>query len=252
MSNMYRDTKTWNPAVGCNYDCVYCEKSFKRQIRRVAAHIGCQDCYDYKPHYHPERLKTSSIPSAETVFVFGQGDINFCDPEYVRRTFDVIRQKKSRKKQGYYWQSKNPKCLEQYLGEYPEGSILVTTMETNRDEGYELVSKAPKPSTRMRDFLELDYPEKVVTVEPVMDFDIAEFLKWILKLRDQGSLLYVWFGFNSNPDKVKLPEPDEAKAQRFVDLLKAAGVEVRGKTLRGVKVSPITFIEQNLVTWLGY
>jgi len=32
---MYPDTKTWNPFVGCNYDCVYCEKSFKRQFKRV-------------------------------------------------------------------------------------------------------------------------------------------------------------------------------------------------------------------------
>jgi len=58
----------------------------------------------------------------------------------------------------------------------------------------------------------------------------------MILLRNQRSLEYVWFGYNSNPDKVQLPEPSEEKSQEFVDLLKAAGVEVRGKSLRGVLV----------------
>ena len=112
----------------------------------------------------------------------------------------------------------------------------MTTLETNRDEGYERVSKAPVPSVRFKDFYELDFPRKVVTIEPVMDFDLDEFFEWMMKLKDQGSLEYVWFGYNSNPDKVQLPEPSEEKAQEFVDLLMAAGIEVRGKSLRGVVV----------------
>lgn len=233
---MYPETKTWNPFLGCRFDCVYCDSSFKKVLRWIGGRSGCQDCFDYRPHEHPERLKTSSIPSAKVVFVFGQGDISFCRPKYVRRTFDVIRRHKPRVWKDYYFQSKNPACLEQYIGEYPRNSILVTTLETNRDEGYELISRAPVPSVRFRDFLGLDYPSKVVTIEPVMDFDLDEFLEWILKLKDQGSLEYVWFGYNSNPDKVQLPEPSEEKSQEFVDLLKAAGVEVRGKSLRGVVV----------------
>ena len=233
---MYPETETWNPFLGCLYDCVYCEPSFKKVLRWIARRTGCEDCRNYRPHYHPERLKPGNIPSARTIFVFGQGDITFCDPAYVRKVFKVIRSHNPRTQKDYYFQSKNPACLEQYLGEYPMNSILVTTMETNRDEGYGLISKAPVPSVRFRDFLGLKYPRKVVTIEPVMDFDVDEFLGWMLKLKDQGSLKYVWFGFNSNPDKVRLPEPSEEKAQEFVDLLTAAGIEVRGKSLRGVRV----------------
>jgi hypothetical protein len=236
VGKMYPDTKTYNPFLGCHFDCVYCESSFKKVLKWIARRSKCQDCFNYTPHEHPERLKTSSIPSAKIVFVFGQGDITFCRPEYVRRTFSVIRKHKPRVPKAYYFQSKNPKCLEQYIGEYPRNSILVTTLETNRDEVYGTVSKAPVPSVRFRDFYELDFPRKVVTIEPVMDFDYEELLKWMIMLRDQGSLKYVWFGYNSNPEAVSLPEPSEEKAQRFVDSLIIAGIEVRGKSLRGVVV----------------
>jgi hypothetical protein len=168
--------------------------------------------------------------------VFGQGDLTFCDPGYVRKTFAVIKKHKPRIRKEYYFQSKNPKCLEQYIGELPRNSILVTTLETNRDEGYGLISKAPKPSMRFNDFLNLPFKRKVVTIEPVIDFDVDVFLDWMLSLKDQGSLEYVWFGFNSNPDKIRLPEPSIEKAQEFVDLMKASGIEVRGKYLRVVKI----------------
>ena len=242
VGKMYPETKTWNPFLGCLYDCVYCESSFKKVLRWISRRNKCQDCRDYKPHEHPERLRTSSIPSAKTVFVFGQGDISFCDPEYVRRTFGVIKKHKPRKKKDYYFQSKHPRCLDQYIGEFPRNSILVTTLETNRDEGYERISKAPVPSRRFREFYQLWFPRKVVTIEPVMDFDHDEFLKWMIMLRDQGFLEYVWFGYNSKPDEVHLPEPSEDKSQRFVDALKEAGIEVKGKDLRGVKLDESTLI----------
>lgn len=236
IGKMYPETKTWNPFLGCLYECVYCESSFKKVLKWIARRNKCEGCRDYTNHYHPERLKRARIPSAKTIFVFGQGDISFCEPGYVRRTFRVIKSHRPRMRKEYYFQSKNPACLEQYIGEYPLNSILVTTLETNRDEGYGMVSRAPVPSLRFRDFLGLDYPRKVVTIEPVMDFDLDEFLGWMLMLKDQGSLEYVWFGYNSNPDKVQLPEPRVEKSQEFVDLLKAAGVEVRGKSLRGIIV----------------
>ncbi len=235
MSKMYPDTKTWNPAVGCSYDCVYCEKSFKRQLRRVAAHIDCQDCYDYKPHYHPERL--GRIPSSPIVFVYGTGDITFYDPDFVRRTFAAIDAHRPRTKKTYYFQSKNPSVFNFYLDWFNEKDkvILLTTLETNRDEGYRNISKAPLPTTRFRDFLMLDYPRKVLTIEPALDFDLLQFTLMVTQLHDQGTLKYVWFGFDSK--NCGLPEPSTEKAQRFVDELQAYGIEVRGKTLRDLTLS---------------
>ncbi|GAI66260.1 unnamed protein product, partial [marine sediment metagenome] len=36
-----------------------------------------------------------------------------------------------------------------------------------------------------------------VTIEPVLDFDLEIFVNWINKLKTQGSLEYIWFGFDS-------------------------------------------------------
>jgi len=256
-TNMYAESKTWNPFVGCQFDCTYCEPSFKRQLKRVSKNPevwggievyspaiykrklikgGCELCGNYLPHYHPERLVTSRIPSSPIVFVSGTGDISYCDPKYVRSIFESIKLHKPKKKTTYYFQSKNPRYLSQFVGEYPEGTVLLTTQETNRDKGYARISKAPLPSVRFRDFLALDFPKKVITIEPVIDFDVEPFVDWMIQLMDQGNLEYVWFGFNSKPGQVRLPEPSQEKAQEFVDHLKAAGISVKGKTLRDVKI----------------
>jgi len=235
-TNMYPNTKTWNPFIGCDFDCIYCEKSFKRVLRRVGHNIGCRLCYNYTPHIHLERLK--KIPSSPIVFVYGQSDIYFCSPHFVRRTFKAIEDHKPRKPKTYYFQSKSPSVFNIYLDWFNENKdkvILLTTLETNKNEGYrENISKAPLPTRRFYDFLDLAYSRKVVTVEPVLDFDLEIFLTWIRLLRDQGTLEYVWFGYDSKG--CNLPEPSTEKAQRFVDELQAYGIEVRGKTLRNVKL----------------
>ena len=231
---MYPEAKTWNRSVGCLFDCVYCRPSFQRQLKRVARFINCETCYIYEPHNHPER---TTIPSFPIVFVYGTGDVTFYEPTQVRTTFGIIDNHKPRMKKEYYFQSKNPICFNRYLDWFKANQdkvILLTTLETNRDEGYEKISKAPLPSKRFKDFYELDYPRKVVTIEPVLDFDFDEFIEWFRKLRDQESLEYVWFGFDSK--KCGLPEITIKQAQRFVSTLKIFGIEVRGKSLREVKI----------------
>jgi len=65
-----------------------------------------------------------------------------------------------------------------------------------------------------------------------MDFDHDGFIDWFRILHSQGSLEYVWFGFDSK--NCGLIEPTIPKAQRFVDELMKLGITVKGKTLRGV------------------
>lgn len=110
-SNMYEETKTWNPAVGCLYDCIYCLPSFKQQLKRVSGNPlvtegfleysekiynlqnsigGCKYCYDFVPHYHPERIKKEKLPYKKRVFVFAHGDITFYNQQYVKYVLNFI------------------------------------------------------------------------------------------------------------------------------------------------------------------
>ena len=121
-----------------------------------------------------------------------------------------------------------PEFFQQFLGELPENVVLVTTLETNRDEGYEKVSKAPLPSWRYAQFAALEYPRKVVTIEPVMDFDFHRFCDMIEYLRPE----YVWVGFNSHPKSVDLPEPSVETVRMFIAALGQGGISVREKDMR--------------------
>jgi uncharacterized Fe-S cluster-containing radical SAM superfamily protein len=220
---MYPKAKTWNPFKGCQFDCTYCVPTFKRQAKRQKH--NCAKCYAYLPHYHEERL--TKIPATDIVFVCGNADISFCNPAFTRRIIDRIKQHIERcPGKTYYFQSKQPAYFAQFLSEFPENVILLTTLETNRDES--VVSKAPVPSERYRQFKSLDYPRKAVTIEPIMDFDLEIFADWIRQLRVE----YVWLGYNSHPGSVALPEPSSEKFQEFWGMLVRDGIEVRGKELR--------------------
>lgn len=63
-----------------------------------------------------------------------------------------------------------------------------------------------------------------------MDFDTEIFLSWIRAIKPE----FVHLGFNSHTKAVKLPEPSKGKVLEFMRMLKAEGVEVRGKDLRGI------------------
>jgi hypothetical protein len=231
-SNMYAEAKTWNPFKGCRFDCVYCAPSFQRQSKRQK-HL-CQDCYTYTPHCHEDRL--SKIPSAQIVFVCGNADISFSPPDFVRRIIERIVEHNERSpNKTYYFQSKEPVCFEPILADLPDNVILLTTLETNRDDGYDAISKAPLPSDRYQQFKALNYPRKVITIEPVLDFDLGTFAAWICSIRPE----YVWLGYNSKPEAVILPEPSEDKVRRLADRLMEPGIAVRGKTLRSVKLPSV-------------
>jgi len=82
--------------------------------------------------------------------------------------------------------------------------------------------------------MELDFPRKVLTIEPILDFDLDIFSSWIKKLHDTGDLLYVYIGFNSKPKQVTLPEPSEEKVRKLINNMREHGIEVRGKELRNI------------------
>lgn len=228
-TRMYTDVKSWNPFKGCQFDCAYCIPSFQLQAKRQKHNCGL--CYEYTPHEHPERL--NKFPSEKTVFVCGNSDICFSNIDYTHKIISAINNRNRRyPNKEYYFQSKRPEYFKPFLKYFPDNVILITTLETNRDEGYREVSKAPLPSKRYKQLKKLAYLRKVVTIEPVMNFDLQVFLDWIVELDPE----YVWLGYNSRPKQVTLPEPSKKKMRKFIEGILENNIRIKGKELRGLKI----------------
>ena len=214
MTYMYKDTKTWNPFKGCNFDCVYCKKSFQLQAKRQKH--NCIKCYNYEPHFHPERL--NKIPKADLVFACADGDISFAN---MKQKGLILRAMQLKPKQTFLLQTKNPSCLTDWR--IPSNVILGTTIETNRRT--EHLSKAPIPENRYYNLL--GFNRKAVTIEPILDFDLDVLKQWIWKINPE----IVWVGYANHTNGLNLDEPELSKTQKLIDELNKF-TDVRLKTIR--------------------
>jgi hypothetical protein len=228
---MYAEAKTWNPFKGCEFDCTYCRPSFQALAKWQKQ---CPDCVAYRPHEHPERL--IKIPNAPIIFVCGNGDLSFCRAEFTSAILERLSWHRLGREDRitYYLQSKRPEYFAPFIEreEVVPEVVFVTTLETNRDEGYEAISRAPPPIERLQQFAALPWPHKVVTAEPVMDFDLGPMFEMIASIRPD----HIWIGYNSRPRAVQLPEPPPEKVMALMERLTNTGIEVRGKDLRGLEV----------------
>jgi DNA repair photolyase len=224
--NMYVDSvKQWNPFVGCCFDCLYCKTSFQRQAKRQKQ--NCMTCYRYEPHEHPERLGVSlpKTRNGEFIFTCANSDISFCPTEFLKRIVERIDREMDKT---FLIQSKNPKTFDRVA--FSPNVILGITIETNRDALYQStgMSKAPPPSQRFADFLMIKHARKMVTVEPVLQFDLEVMVDWIKQLRP----IKVWLGYDSK--KNNLPEPELSKVMALKHEIEqlGLGIEVKEKKMR--------------------
>ena len=214
--------KQWNPFVGCLWCCLYCILSFQHQLKRWAKG-KCSECYRFKPHCHDSRLN-QPLPQTgfmQFIFVCASADISFCPDDKLLKIVDRMR---SEPNKTFLLQSKHPKTFNRVR--FPKNVILGTTLETNRDNDYDAVSKAPKPSKRYDDFVQVVHPTKMVTIEPVMDFDMDTMLEWIEHINP----CMVWLGYDSR--KTRLPEPSLDKVRQLYWELGIRGFTVMLKTIR--------------------
>lgn len=216
MTYMYKNTKTWNVFKGCEYNCIYCKNSFQRQAKRQKH--NCLDCYNYKPHFHPERL--NKIPKADLVFACGNGDISFAHRIELAKIFTVIQ---FHPKQTFLLQTKNPMCLVAWR--IPSNCIIGTTIETNRDT--KNISKAPTVELRYKVMTDFIQGRKAVTIEPILDFDLDILKKWIYNINPE----IVWVGYANHTNGLKLDEPSLEKTKKLIKELEKF-TDVRLKTLR--------------------
>ena len=238
---MYGDAiKRWNCFIGCYYSCEYCFPSFQRQMKRQKPVIdkngkkrGCQDCYDYIPHFHEDRLndKLPRTKGDEFIWACSSGDIAFAKSEWIEKILVRIRELSNRT---FFFQTKNPKIFQKY--NFPDNILLGITLESNRN--YNGVSKAPRPSQRYADFLELSFPRKVITIEPILQFDLGTFVKWIKNIKPER----VYIGYDTK--NTGLLEPSLAQTKRFI-------LHLRQFTKVKLKYMKDQEVKANLEEWMG-
>jgi len=224
---MYGDSVfQWNCFVGCKFSCKYCVPSFQRQMKRQKKR--CNLCYTYEPHYHFERLdhdknhpRLPKTDGDEFIWVASSGDISFADPSFVSGY--LIHEFETYFDRTFYLQSKDPKYFQQF--KFPSNVILGTTLETNVDEGYGEISKAPRPSLRASDFASINHSRKSITIEPILEFNTEEFtdlIKWIKPER-------VYVGYDTK--KAGLLEPKLQQTKQLIKQLETF-TKVKTKLLR--------------------
>jgi len=197
--NMYSwVTHTWNPVRGkCGYGCSYCyvkkwgepgrihldEKELRADLGAGNIIFVCSGCDLFHPDIPLEWIVD--------ILLYTSGDYN---------------------KNTYLWHTKNPGFPWIPDWYFPEDSILCTTIETNRR--YDCMRTAPLPLERMAG-LSTWKKRRMVTVEPILDFDEGKdgFARLILNCKPEQVNIGADSGRNN------LPEPSREKVEDLIELL---------------------------------
>ena len=178
--------------------------------------LGNLEKYDGKVELVEEELKTD-LGSEKVIFVGSATDLfgEWVSESKIKRILDYCREFSST----YLFQSKNPSRFKNFLEFFPENTVIGTTLETNRK--YD-VSQAPQPSERYQKFRALDWSRKMISVEPIMDFDLEKFVSWIKSIDPE----FVSIGADSKSNE--LVEPSTEKVEDLMNNLREF-TEIRKK-----------------------
>jgi hypothetical protein len=203
--NMYEFiTHTWNTIKGeCSHDCSYCYMKRWGKLKPV--------------RFDEKELKTD-LGSGNFIFVGSSNDMFGCgNVEWMDRTLQHCRKFDN----NYFFQSKNPFAFTNAGLVFPEKSSFCTTIETNRFyEG--IMGNTPKPHERAFHLPENSY----ITIEPIMDFDLNEFVSLLKVAKPKQVNIGADTGGN------KLPEPSKEKVLQLIEELKKFTIIHNKKNLK--------------------
>lgn len=195
--NMYPwVTHTWNVIKGkCPHECKYCY----------------MNKYPLIPVRLDENEFNTDLGSGNTIFVGSSCDMwaNDILGEWIQKIIDYIFDKYW--DNTYLFQTKNPKRFFDFVDSFHDDAIVGTTLETNRNTN----TNAPEPSERvpwMWEFTDRKYNhfKRMVSIEPIMDFDIVEFSMMIRNIHPD----FVSIGADSQGHN--LPEPSKEKTLELI------------------------------------
>jgi len=182
--NMYPFvTHTWNPIRGrCPHDCVYCYMKGKP--------VG-------ELRFEEKELKTN-LGEGRFIFVGSSTDM-FAD-EVPSGWIQQVLSHCYWFDNTYLFQTKNPRRFFSFC--FPKDCIWGTTIETNRELN---ISKAPNILIR-EEFIGR-IPRIMISIEPILDFDLGPMINLIEGLRPE----FVSIGADSKGHNLPEPSPDKVK-----------------------------------------
>lgn len=198
---------TWNTVKGqCPHDCNYCYmKIFKLKPSR----------------FDNQELQTD-LGKGNFIFVGSSCDI-WADKIPVRWIDATIHHCVSFKDNKYLFQTKNPARFIDFMDVLPTNTVLGITLETNR--WFNEMGRAPNPIERVEVFRQNTYFPSMVTIEPIMDFDLDDLIKMIINIKPE----WVNIGANSKLELCQLQEPSPEKVKQLVYNLRKNNIDVKLK-----------------------
>ena len=214
-------TETWNPVTGCDHYCIYC---WARRLALTKLKNTRKYRNGFKPAIHPSEFKKKF--SGGIVFVTDMGDLFSASVPSVW-ILKVIRYTAKFPDTYFLFMTKNPARYHEFIDEFPPNAILGATIETNRDDLYYKyrISQAPPPSERYIAMKELEWDKKFISIEPILDFNLRVFSKWI----EEISPIMVYIGYDNYG--WKLPEPTLYNTLRLIEELRKFTIVIK-KTIR--------------------
>jgi DNA repair photolyase len=199
-------THMWSPLVGCPHQCSYCYVRSNRRDQPATVTV--------KENWPP-------LGRDRVIFVGHLCDV-FAEtvPNYI---IMAILAWCRRFPNRYVFQSKNPERFLSFIDLMPEHSTLGTTIETNRQDILDLLSKASPVHRRAAALGRIKSPT-FLTVEPILDFDVGV-LEDLISLADPD---FVNIGADSKGHG--LPEPSRSKVIALIAQLNRQGITIRKKT----------------------
>jgi DNA repair photolyase len=167
---------TWNPVTGCLYNCNYC---WARNLATTKLQNSHRYLNGFKPRLNETEFR-SKFGKGDIIFVSDMGDLfgNFVPSDWIIRVLDHIARYSYT---DFLFMTKNPQRYHEFLTSMPKNAILGVTIETNNDEIIQMdkVSTAPLPSERYNSMKDLEWDRKIVSIEPILDFELETFNQWI-------------------------------------------------------------------------
>lgn len=199
-------THTWNPIKGkCLHECVYCYMKKWREQKPV--------------RFDEKEFLGAGLGEGNYIFVCSGTDMwgDWIPDEWIADTLAYCKNWDNT----YLFQTKNPFLFQRFEGEFPAKTVLCCTIETNKS--YFEMGKAPNTFARSCHMSHIEKYDKMITIEPVIDFDTKEFVKMI----DDIEPMQINIGADSGNNN--LPEPSPEKLQNFITILQGKEYNVHLK-----------------------